>query len=312
MADPTTTIREIVFTNGNGDSITFDGGTYCIYSVEGLGGVQTRIQEQQAPYQDGTTYIDNRLSPRTITISGGINESNDLGTINEKRREMCRVLSPLAGPGKLAITIPGPGGVNYNYVVNQATPRDAPVLANKPYIEPFQRFMVTFYCYDPFLYDIAEQELNLVYYGTGFYIGSSGVDLFYVPSGGTYFGLLSTINGQSGNLVNYGDVLTPVRVRFNGPATNPKVLLAETNEYIQMTMTLANGDYIDIDTAFGVKSVMFYDASAGTYTSANQYLNLASTFFQCPVGGCTLTFSDSGGLAGSSAVINWTYRYLGN
>lgn len=305
-------IREIVFTNGNGDSVTFNEDTYCIYSIEGLGGVQTRVQEQQAPYQDGTTYIDNRLSPRTITISGGIKNPCDLETINANRRELCRVLTPLAGPGELAITLPGPGGVNYNYVIYQATPRDAPVLANKPYIEPFQRFMVTFYCYDPFLYDITEQELSLVYYGAGFYVGSSGVDLFYVPSGGTYFGLLSTINGQSGNLTNSGDVPTPVQIRFNGPATNPKVLLAETGEYVQMTMTLANGDYIDIDTAFGVKSVMFYDASAGTYTAANQYLNLASTFFQCPVGGGTLTFSDSGSASGSSAVIHWTWRYLGN
>lgn len=305
-------VESVIYTNGLGDSITLraDGGAttsnvYFLRKIDGLGPVTTRIQEQQAPYQDGTTPVDVRLGTRTISIEGAVvNTSRD--DIASTRKELCRVLSPIAGTGRLDITMRD-GNV---YSVFACTPRDNGI-PFKAYQDIWQTFLLQFYCYDPFLYDYAPQEQDLVVYGAGFYVGSSGTDLFYVPSGGTYFGLLATLNGASDNVVNTGHCDTPVVIRFNGPATNPKVTLVETGEYVQCTMTLDSGDYIEIDTAFDRRTVTFYDASVPSTTNGNKYLNLASTFFQLPVGGNTLSFTDSGTAAGGSAVITWYNRYLG-
>jgi phage-related protein len=304
-----TDCRLIQYTNGYGDVAIFGEIPYTVTSIDGLDPVAINIQETRAPYQDGSTYLDCTLDTRTISIEGAIVDKQAWGDVDEERLELIRLMNPKSGQGELLITLPGPGGVDYTYKCN-AIPRSAPRMGNRG--QGFQRFQVQFYCTDPYLYATNDSEQELQVFGVGFYVGSSGTDLFYVSvADPKYFGLLGSINGSSDNINNEGHVSCPVRIRFTGPATNPKVLLSETGEYVQVTKTLLINDYIDIDTAFGVKTVMLYTAIGATYTNANQYLNLASTFFQLAPGGNTLTFSESGGSAGSSAVIEWTKRYLG-
>ena len=63
----------IVITNQNGESITLGNqAPYFLETIDGVGEVPVAIESQKAPKQDGSTYIDNMLDNRAISIEGTI------------------------------------------------------------------------------------------------------------------------------------------------------------------------------------------------------------------------------------------------
>jgi len=140
-------MRELIYTNPNGVSVTLGGAPskYFITSVDGLGSPVVSLQTQKAPYQDGVTLIDQLNEPRTITVEGAITDLDE-ATLSTSRRTLISTLNPKLGAGTLSYK-----NENGNIYYITALPIDSPILPNRKRPgDIMQKFMVQFYCADPY------------------------------------------------------------------------------------------------------------------------------------------------------------------
>ena len=246
---------KLTYTNPLGNSVTLDqrGSIFGLLSVTGLGVPEMTIQEQKAPFQHGTTYIDQLLRPRIISTNGKILVGNDLDAMYSKRSELVAVLNPLLGQGALTY-------FNNGFTRSVICTPQGPVFSNKIASSGHQEFTVSFYCNDPFLY----HQLDLT------------VPIVYSP-GRTY-------------VLNIGQYKTPFSCIINGPMTNPGIENATTGEYIKFSVTLASGETIAINTAHGKMSAVFGGARSG---NAMGYIIAGSTFYNLAIGSNLMYYSAS-------------------
>jgi hypothetical protein len=78
-------MRSLVFTNALNVSMTLYQDPYLITTLDGLDMPTVDQQEQKAPYQDGTTFLDALFEPRTVTVGGAIVNMQALGAIFTNR-----------------------------------------------------------------------------------------------------------------------------------------------------------------------------------------------------------------------------------
>ena len=147
--------RNLVYVNGQNESITFETGPYLIVKIEGLGIPHVDRQEQKAPYQDGTTYIDSLLQNRDIVVELAITKPNDFANIALYRRELSQRLCPKYGLGTLPYTDEDNNSYNISAVVSSM------VFPNKDYRDPYMRAMVTFTACDPYWKDVTTDSISL-------------------------------------------------------------------------------------------------------------------------------------------------------
>ncbi len=294
-------MRSLTYTNPNGIIITLGAAPYVITKLEGIDAPEWDDLETKAPMQDGATDIGGSFQTRDITVEGALaSVPQDMAGIYAARRLMILALNPKDGAGTLDLT------TNSGTWRITAKPISSPAFASKDASDPYQRFQVVFHCPDPHWTDVSEMTSTLSEPGAGFAIPAAGLA---IPIGGFVVETVNTINGKSIIVINAGDVPCPVLVRFYGQTTNPKILNATTGEYIRIVKTIALGDFVEVNTAFGGKTVEI--SESGSVTNASMYLDLLSTFFQLAVGNNQITFSDEGAAAGSSATITYRNRYIG-
>ncbi len=292
-------MRSLVYTNPNGLTITLGAPPYVITSLDGIGTPDWDTLETKAPYQDGATDIGGTFQTRDITIEGALTPQS-MTEIAATRRLMVQALNPKDGAGTLDyINELGTWRIS-------AKPVSSPAFASKDATDPYQRFQIVFHASDPCWTDVSYTVRTLTEAGAGLAIPQAGIG---IPVDGIAVELVATINGKSIIIDNGGDVPCPVLIRFYGEAMNPKVLNATTGEYIRIAKTIALGDYVEVNTAFGAKTVV--TSESGVISNGSAYLDLQSTLFQLVVGNNQLKFSDDGVAAGSSATITYRNRYIG-
>lgn len=292
-------MRSLVYTNPNGSTITLGAPPHVITSLEGIGTPDWDALEVKAPYQDGATDIGGTFQMRDITIEGALTPQS-MTEIAAARRLMVQVLNPKDGAGTLDYTNElGTWRIT-------AKPVSSPTFSSKESTDPYQRFQIVFHASDPCWTDVSDTVRTLTEAGAGLAIPGPGLG---IPVDGIAVEFVATINGKSIVINNIGDVPCPVLIRFYGEAVNPKVLNGTTGEYIRINKTIKLGDYVEVNTAFGAKTVVI--SESGVISNGSAYLDLQSTFFQLVVGNNQLKFSDDGVAAGSSATITYRNRYIG-
>ena len=98
-------MEEVIITNQSGESITLGNrAPYFLQTIDGVGEVGVNIESQKAPRQDGSTYIDNTLGNRAITIQGMIVTKDNPTAVKEARRKM---QSTQPKTGQVVITYQG-------------------------------------------------------------------------------------------------------------------------------------------------------------------------------------------------------------
>jgi hypothetical protein len=108
-------------------------------------------------------------------------------------------------------------------------------------------------------------------------------------------------------VANTGDALTPPVIRIYGDLTLVTVTNLTTGQAFQIGGQIASGDYVEINTTPGQKSVMYWTGGVGTNYLSN--LNVAiDDLFQLAVGAnsCQFVASATGG-SGARDVV-FTYR----
>ena len=276
---------ELIITNKNSESITLGNqAPYFLQILDGVGNVPVTIENQKAPRQDGSTYIDNTLENRAITIEGMIVTKFNPETIKEARRKMQRVLNPKLGEVKIIYQ-----GKKIRGIV-ETTPIFPDGQGNKGFY--YQKYLINLLCHNPFWLDTFYDSRKMSYI-----------------MGGLSFKLkLPTSFSNRGfrrKAINYGDVFTPVKIEFKGPAINPTVTNETTGEFIRVNRELEKEDVLTVSTAFGEKYVRINGENAF------HYIDLDSTFWQLVPGENILSYQSNNDSINTKVTVKWKNRYIG-
>jgi hypothetical protein len=282
-------MARLTYVNERGQSLTFgDSAPLLVTKIEGLGSVQNRIQKQQAPYQDGSTVTGKTLSERELVIEGVILAKDK----EVYRRQLLRVFNP-----KLTGTLRYERGTVVKEI--SCVPELAPAFPSNMQ-QPHQLFLITLLCPTPFWLDTFTESEEMADW-----IGGLAFPL-QLPM--MFAGRSTRVNTV---LHNAGDVETPLTFEFIGPCTNPKVINADTGEFIKINKELAEYEKLIITTDFGRKRVRLLNIYTGEESNAFNYIDLDSIFFQLQPGDNQLSYDADLGKESAKVWIRWRNRYLG-
>ncbi len=276
---------KIIITNKNGESITLGNESpYFLQILEGASELPVTIESQKAPKQDGSTYFDNTLENRAITIEGMIVTKNNPNSVKEARRKMQRVLNPKLG--EVIITYQGKEikGIVEN------TPAFPSGNGNKGIY--YQKYLINLLCHQPFWLEpfYESREMSYIMGGLSFKLS--------LP---TSF----SNRGFKRMAINDGDVSTPVEIEFKGPAINPTVTNETTGEFLRVNRELGEEDVLTVSTAFGEKYVRINGENAF------HYIDLDSTFWQLIPGENILSYASNNDSINTKVTVKWKNRYIG-
>jgi len=155
------------------------------------------------------------------------------------------------------------------------------------------KFKVDIYCSQPYFTDISISSEEMVTWIGG---------LTFPLSLPTQFAMAGE---KIINIINNGDVATPITLEISGTATNPKITNTLTGEYIKVNRTLVDGDTLIITTEFGNKRV------EQNGINVFNYIDLGSTFFSLNEGDNVIELTTDDINDNATIRINYKNRYLG-
>ena len=255
-------MEKITFINSKGQSVELgNDGPFILTKIEGLGAVNAAIQTQKSPFQDGETYIDNTLEPRSISIEIMI-LADDAEEMMINRRKMLQVFNPKLGEGKLIYEY---GNIKREI---EAISELAPVFPNAgDFKDTMQPGLIQLYCPNPFWLDTFIESEEMADWVGGLRFPLQLPMMFAGRS-----------TRQSTIVYNSGDVETPVIIEFIGPAINPKIIKTNTGEYIKVNREIAANEKLIITTEFGNKKVILENTETKEEVNAFGWIDLGSTF----------------------------------
>jgi hypothetical protein len=280
----------IVFTNARGEKVYIGTSKpFILQLFDTSTGVI--IQTQKAPFQDGQTYIDSLLEPRSISATVAIVTNTD-EEVFEKRQFLSRVFNPKLGPGTLRYEYPGGA-------------REVRAVADTPPIFPsgkenkstgYQRALVNLLCPDPLWFDPSVELLTMASF-----IGGMSFPMSFPLSLGTV--------GQTLFVENKGDIKTPIFLTFKGPLKNPILENKTTGETLKISQTIPVGERLEINTAFGQKSVRRIDSS-GNSTNAFHWVSPDSVLWQLVPGENELSYKATEEASDSAVTVTFYHRFV--
>lgn len=276
-------LSSVVITNTKGESITLgNAAPIFLERIDGVGNIGVELENQKSPKQDGLTYIDNTFSSRNISLEGIIICKEDPEGVMKIKRKIQRVLNPKLG--EITIT--------YQEKEIKGIVESTPTFPSAGKGLFYQKYLINLICHSPFWLD-------------PFYESS---EMSYIM-GGIKFNLkLPTKFSNRGfkrRAVNNGDVDTPVRIEFIGPATNPSVTNESTGEVIQVNRELGEGDILSICTSFGKKYVRINGENAF------HYIDLDSSLWSLVPGDNVLSYKSNNDSINTRVKVTWKNRYIG-
>lgn len=293
------TYEVLTYINSRGEQLVFSATSrYHVNvskDVSGLSDVSNTIYSTSSMGQHGDTYVGTRIEPRDITIKGKIKDE-DRETQLRLRRDMVKILNPELD-GTLYYT--------YGTFTRKIGARvdGSPTFSRSSLSQEFQ---IDFSCLSPFW----EQERESLEYIASWH-GSWEFPCEIVQSDAE-----SMIFGYRDESVivdvyNRGDISTGMRVVFRAldEVVNPVLLNVDTQEYIKINKTMAQGDVITVNTIYGQKGVTL--TSGGAESNAYRYLDVDSTFLQLEIGDNMLRYDATSGSGNLDVTIYYSPLYLG-
>ncbi len=261
----------------------------------GVSGLTAKVEEQKAPFQDGTTYLRSSFNNRFFLIQGYMTACNT-NDLNMQKAFLSKVFNP-----KILTELTWS---NENHTRKIDVRAEKAVLFSQAWADKgkvWQKFSISLRANNPFWRSETTDEIVL----------QLSVADFKFPLSFDPTIKFSSDGSSSFNINNSGDVETPVYVEFNGPAENPKVINTYNGitEFIEVNTTLDPGEKLIIDTSFGNKTVIFDDGI--TQQNALGLITQDSTFFQLGVGDNQISYDAANPDIVASVLIKWDILYLG-
>lgn len=284
----------------NGSEHTLDNGPFWYLGDTGFGMPELHRLTQRGAMQHGDSDLGYRLDPRVVGLAIGI-EADSPADLWSKRRMLLSWFAPYNAPTlKLVLASGETFCLDCHAIGNLLMPSEDRIVT-------IQRVGIDLKASAPTFYDPVARTLD-------FSLGGGG-DLFEVPTP-VPSGIGASSIDQSAPITYMGTWRDQPRIRIVGPITDCIIENTSTDEKLDFTgVTIGDGDYYDIDTRFGKKSVV---DSAGDNKLADltEDSDLA-TFHLAPdsaaVPGGTNSIRVRGSAINSDTQIIMTYfhRYLG-
>lgn len=274
-----------------------DDSPYLLLGYEGLLSTLSVPQTTRGPGQTGVTLLDAAVEGRTVALQLLIVASS-AEELWQLRQELAAALAtPPARHGQPAqlgaIRLERDG---QEALELPAVPRGSPAESKLAgvlavYID------VEFYCPEPYWQAVSEESALLATGGAGFSYP------FTYP-------LTYPSNSLELEVVNRGSVDAPPLVRIYGQCVDPRISNLSTGEALRVMGTVNAGDYLEIETAYGRKSIT-YVASSGTRTNWLDHLDLQNdSFWHLRPGVNRVRFDVASG-TGHKAIVIWRPRWAG-
>lgn len=277
---------------GNKESISLGSFPFIVQSKDGFGGPPVSLQLSKAPFQDGSTLIDQLLEPRDLTISMMI-IANSNQSLQEHRRRLARLFNPKLGIGTLIWEING-----LRYAIDAVSESNSPSFpAGEGAGRNYQQAIIYLKAPNPAWYDPNVNTLTLASY-----VGGLSFPFKFPIKLGTVGDYLS--------VDNIGDLNTPVFISFKGPLVNPVLENLTTGEKIIITQSLPAGERLEINTAFGKKTVIRVDAN-GNKHNAFHWVHPSSKLWQLIPGHNELTYNATEEAGDAAVTISYYHRFVG-
>lgn len=278
--------NKIIFTfESGGEKLVMDGKEYGILDYEGLESTEYDFKITDNINAPGGTLKRKRILPRPISVEFEY-KGKDKSAVRQK---IIHFFSPHRG-GMLTVSMQGVER-KIEYEV------DGKLKFKKKNIYYPLTGLVELKCLDPMFQDVIENGEQISTWVGGWKWK------FKLP-----FRMKQRGEPQK-NIINEGDVETPVEIEFHGPAVNPKIINHSTGEFIRIKKEITSDEVLYINTAFGKKRVEI--VRNGTREDAFDYIDLDSRFFSLRPGDNVIEYQSENGLAPQSVQIYYYNRYLG-
>lgn len=213
------------------NNVTFNtGSNYFIDGFKGLEMPPTRVVNYNLAGEHFGLFVSAFYGKRRFSLRGWVVGSSVSDFIS-KRDALQQALDILAGEQTLQFTLANGRQLQINAVLLALD--FTPIVGGATGAQFNAEFEAAF----PFLVSQSpnSQNINL---STG---GGGKVPPDTMPMG---------LGGDSGGvitLVNNGNGIFYPTIRFTGPVTNPQITNETVGKYIRLTLTLAAGEYVDLD-----------------------------------------------------------------
>lgn len=269
--------------------INSQGREYIFKNILALGGFDSGPVSHITTVssgQDGETYSASYLSARELEISFDIFASKG-SSIDDLRQNIITRLSPKNGLGRLQYNV---GGRNvYIPCVTDS------VLFTKQSTKIYTG-LARFKAFFPYFIDTVESKWSLKFV--------KGMLIFPVT-----FPCIFGQRTNTGIITNTGDAPAPVVIRFYNGVTNPTFYNRTTGEYIRILGTIEPDSILEIDTAYGVKSISII--TNGEKTNAFSMLDPLSSLWSLPVGKSEIEYTAEADNDDSYGEITYYNSYVG-
>ncbi len=290
----------IYWQSPDGLTLTIGEGRLMLLSAEGLEAPEMQITIAKGPGMDGAIALAQRIEPRRIVLEALLDfEGLDEAGMAEERAAICTALCPAREGGTISVRR---GGRARSI---EALPARAPVFAKKRWNEAWQALRLEFVCPRPFFRSIEPVVSSVRYYASLTEFGEEGIEF---AKEGYEFSSIEHSGERTTTIINDGNEQSPVRIRFTGPMVNPYIKNNTTNEVIRISQMIRAGEYLEIDTEPGRRSIRLFQN--GAEQNGMHYLDLASTFWQLAPGENVIELGDESAGEGSEAFFEFYGHYL--
>ncbi len=289
-----------IITNGQTLDIT-GGDPFAVVEEDGLAMQAVRRLTERSAQQHGETDRGFLLDPRLVNLVVEIFPA-DFDGFWQARAQLMSYLAPYNSPAlELELSNGALRRLDCHFIGDIAAgSKDRHFIA--------QKVGLTLRAPDPSWYDPTAAAVT-------FALGGGGGSGFVVPTPvPTEIGA-STISQTTA--VNYtGSWHTNPIIRITGPITNPVLTNLSTDEKLDFTgTTIAAGDYYDVDTRYGRKSVVDSngDNQISKLTTASDLgtFHIAAASAEVPGGVNSLQLAGSSVTTATKVEVTYFNRYLG-
>lgn len=263
---------------------------YDIVEIEGLlDHPEVRSSDHERLRRHGLAPGDDFTGGRVVIVSMDVYgaDTDAVATAVSNLQQAFRTGDEAA----LSFQIPGVAGGNLARV--NARVRNRSLVIDRNFTAGIPRAVVQFYATDPRIYTEAQPQVS--------------TDIF-AASGGITFNVVGNFNfppsTESGTVTatNSGTFTTPTVIRLDGPVTNPSIENLTTDESMSLTITVAEGDYLEIDSA---ERTILLNGTASRYSA----LDAGSDWIDLPPGDNELKFRGSSGTT-ATMTVTWRSAWL--
>lgn len=286
--------KQLIWFDSNNNEFDFTSANY-VRVLKGMKGFQMPpidYVEDEVPFLHGTKLRQIKVKARELDLPIKVS-CPDSGTFAATMRNLLKTFNPLNNDGRLRmVSYDGvKRDINCRYVsgfeMDESTENSG---------DTWQNAIGVFRAFDPFWYDISPTIITFTNGSPATFLQSPFLPLKITSS---------TIFGNQTITVN-GDVETNPTWVITGPGDSIVINNLTTGESINLNYSLGAGEYINIDTNEGKKTVTKNDG-----TNLYQYLSNDSSLWslQAGVNNIQIQMQNSG--TASSVQLSYTNRYWG-